>query len=66
MNGSKKENNTGKHLQSAMNLSFEKLKAMDTADVASRAGATLHEEDEGKRVIQIHYLGKPVRITAPA
>ncbi|MBT4482618.1 MAG: DUF3786 domain-containing protein [Candidatus Latescibacteria bacterium] len=63
MNVDKREKNARKHLHLSKNLAFEKLKAMDFADVAGKAGGTLHEENEG---IWVNYLGKPVRVAAQA
>ena len=66
MDAKKGENNSQYHLQLARDLAREKLKVMDLADVARRAGGIFLEEDAGVRVIQIDYLGKPIRIAEPA
>ena len=53
------------NFQLARDIARKKLKDMDLADVAQRAGGTFRKEGTDEGVIQIDYLGKPVHITAP-
>ena len=59
----KREKSNRNHLYSARNLALEKLRGMDISNLPSRAGVTLREEDTGKEIILIDYLGKPVCIS---
>ena len=57
-----REKSNQNHLYSARNLAFEKLRGMNISDLPSLAGVAMREEDAGKKVILIDYLGKPVCI----
>jgi len=63
MTDEKKGISNQNHLYSTRNLALEKLRGMNISDLARLAGVTIREEDTGKQMIQIDYLGKPVCIS---
>ena len=66
MNIKKKENNSRHNLKLARDLASDKLKAMDLADVARKAGGGFQGEDADMGIIRIDYIGKQVCIVKPA
>lgn len=65
MNGKKQENNREKHLHLARDLAREKLQAMESADICTRTGSTLRQNEAGVSAIITEYLGTPAIITLP-
>jgi len=61
-NTEKREKNSQEHLNTTRDLALEKLKSMNISDLPCRAGVTIREEDAGKKIILLDYLGKTVRI----
>jgi len=66
MNAKKIGGSNQNHLQTARNLAREKLKVMDLYNVARQAGGNFRKEKADMGIIQIDYLGKPVRIAKPS
>jgi len=65
MNAKKRANNSRYHLRLARDLARDKLKVMDFADVARKAGGNFQKEDADTKTIQIDYIGKQVSIAKP-